>query len=75
MNGYEIIDILKIEEHITFIRINPNDIKVTLKDVFKSLSDKSWLSQFDDQYTIKELSIKYNLSGTTIKYHKRKVKL
>ena len=26
------------------------------------------------QYTNKELSIKYNLSGTTIKYHKRKIK-
>lgn len=46
MGGYKIIDNKKIDAHITFIRINPTDIKLTLKEVFESLSDLSWLSKF-----------------------------
>ena len=44
------MDFQKIEEHITFIRINPTDIKLTLREVFQSLSDLSWLSSFDRDY-------------------------
>ena len=40
---YQIVDNQKIEEHITFIRINPIDIALTLRDVFNSLSDLSWI--------------------------------
>lgn len=50
MNGYTITDNLKVEEHITFIRINPTDIKITLKEVFDSLSNLSWISSFDEEY-------------------------
>lgn len=50
MPGYEIVDLQKIEEHITFIRINPTNIRLTLREVFQSLSDLSWLSSFDDDY-------------------------
>lgn len=50
MSGYTITDNLKIEDHITFIRINPTDIKLTLKEVFDSLSDLSWISSFDEEY-------------------------
>lgn len=50
MNGYTITDNLKIEDHITFIRINPTNIKLTLKDVFDSLSNISWISSFDEEY-------------------------
>ena len=50
MAGYQIIDFQKIEEHITFIRINPTNIRLTLREVFQSLSDLSWLSSFDKDY-------------------------
>ncbi|WP_282143805.1 hypothetical protein [Cellulophaga baltica] len=50
MNAYRVIDRIQIEPHIVFIRIEPTDIKVTLRDVFKSLSDIAWISDFDKQY-------------------------
>lgn len=48
--SYTIVDNKKIEPHITFIRINPTDIKLTLKNVFDSLSDLCWISSFDKEY-------------------------
>lgn len=56
MGGYKIIDNRKIDAHITFIRINPTDIKLTLKEVFESLSDLSWLSKFDGTYIIESFN-------------------
>lgn len=50
MSCYTIVDHRKIEEHITFLRIEPIDISLTLREVLRSLSDLSWLSQFDKQY-------------------------
>lgn len=48
--SYTIVDNQKIEPHITFIRINPTDIKLTLRNVFDSLSDLCWISSFDRDY-------------------------
>lgn len=50
MSTYRVLDRIQIEPHITFIRIEPTDIKLTLRDVFKSLSDVAWISDFDKQY-------------------------
>lgn len=50
MSGYAIINQIQIEPHITFIRIEPTDIKLTLGDVFKSMSDLAWISNFDKEY-------------------------
>ena len=50
MSAYNVIDRIQIEPHILFIRIEPIDIKITLREVFKSLSDISWISDFDKQY-------------------------
>lgn len=50
MNGYTIIDHTKIEEHVTFLRIDPTDIKLTLKNIIESLSDLAWISSFDQDY-------------------------
>ena len=47
----------------------------TSKNHIKQIKDQLYTDLLSNQYTIKELSIKYNLSGTTIKYHKRKIKL
>lgn len=50
MSGYTVLDNQQIEPHIRFIRIEPTDINLTLGDVFKSMSDLSWISDFDKQY-------------------------
>ncbi|MEC3965578.1 hypothetical protein [Flagellimonas halotolerans] len=50
MSAYRVIDRIQIEPHILFIRIEPTDIKITLGDVFKSLSDIAWISGFDKRY-------------------------
>ncbi|SFF90642.1 hypothetical protein [Sunxiuqinia elliptica] len=50
MNGYTVLDNQNIEPHITFIRIEPTDINLTLGEVFKSMSDISWINDFDKQY-------------------------
>lgn len=50
MSAYRVIDRIQIEPHIVFIRIEPTDIKITLREVFKSLSDIAWISAFDKQY-------------------------
>jgi len=47
MSGYTIVNHIKIEDHITFIRINPDNLQLTLQEIFISLSDMSWLSNFD----------------------------
>ena len=50
MCTYIVIDRIEIEPHVLFIRIEPTDIKITLRDVFKSLSDKACISDFDKKY-------------------------
>ncbi|TYB71972.1 hypothetical protein [Bizionia algoritergicola] len=50
MIGYKILDQIKIKKHISFIRIEPTDIKLTLSEIFKSLSNLAWISQFDQDY-------------------------
>lgn len=37
-------------DNITYIRIEPEDISVTLRDIISSLSDMSWISRFDKTY-------------------------
>lgn len=65
MNGYTIVDHQKIEDHITFMRINPTDIKLTLKEIFDSLSDISWISSFDEDYIRDGFQVR---AEATIKY-------
>ena len=50
MRAYRVIDRIQVEPHILFIRIEPTDIKVTLRDVFNSLSNLAWISDFDKPY-------------------------
>lgn len=51
-NGYQIIDICNIENNpqLKFIRIQPTDIKMTLREVFNSLSNLCWIDSFDQSY-------------------------
>lgn len=50
MSGYTILDRQKIDSHITFIRIEPTNIAVTLHEVVSSLSNLAWISNFDQDY-------------------------
>jgi len=50
MIGYTIIDQQQLDTHITFFRIEPTDIKVTLREIMLSLSDMAWIHRFDLGY-------------------------
>lgn len=65
LNGFEIIHEEKIDANVHFFRINPTDIRVTLKWVFQSLSSKSWISKFDEEYIRDSFEVR---SNATIEY-------
>lgn len=65
MNGYTIIDKIQIKDNITFIRINPTNIELTLKDVFVSLSNLSWINDFDKEYIRNSFQVR---ADATVKY-------
>lgn len=47
----KIDEFLKIDEengkNVFFLRVDPDDIAVTLRDIIDVLSDLSWISKFD----------------------------
>ena len=50
----KVVDFLKIDEekgkNVFFLRVDPDDIAVTLRDIIDVLSDLSWISRFDKPY-------------------------
>ena len=50
MKGYTIVDCQAIKPHIKFLRINPTDLKLTLKHILDSLMNLSWISTFDREF-------------------------
>lgn len=66
MKGYSIIDHQTIEPHIKFLRINPTDIKLTLKNVLDSFMKLSWLSNFDEDYLIESYQLRCEQSVSHI---------
>ena len=65
MNGYTIIDKITIEDHISFIRINPTNIELTLKEVFESLANLCWINDFDKDYVKQSFQVR---AEATVKY-------
>jgi hypothetical protein len=67
MNGYTIVDNLWMipNTNIRFIRINPTDIALTLREVFDSLSNTSWIKNFDEDYIRKSFAVR---ADATVKY-------
>ena len=63
--GYEIIESLEVEPHIRFFRIRPTDIKLTLRAVFESLSNNSWIMKFDNVFLKHTFSVRFQ---STIDY-------
>lgn len=58
MSSYSVIHQEKIEAHITFIRIKPNDIAATLREIITSLADLSWINKFDVDYVRTSLTVR-----------------
>lgn len=54
MNEMKIIECRKMDtenySNITFIRIEPENLSVTIRDIIASFSDMAWISQFDKEY-------------------------
>lgn len=50
----KVLECRKIDEknhdNIFFIRIDPEDLSVTLREIIESFSDLSWISKFDKEY-------------------------
>lgn len=65
MSGYNLLDIVKIDSNVTFIRIEALDIKTTLSSIFISLSQLAWIHNFDEAYKRQSFAQKAN---DTIKY-------
>jgi hypothetical protein len=65
MSTYQVIEKIQIEPHILFIRIEPTDIQVTLREVFNSLSNLAWISDFDKPYIQDAFQVR---AEETIKY-------
>lgn len=57
--GYEIIDSIEVEPHIRFFRIRPTNIKLTLRSVFESLSNNSWIMKLDDGFLRHTFSVRF----------------
>lgn len=70
----KVIDFLKIDEekgkNVLFLRVDPEDITVTLRDIIDALSDLSWISKFDKEY----LRASYQTRAeTTVKHICKKI--
>lgn len=51
MNVIERTNIFPATHRIHFLRIEVGDLGQVLKDIFQTLSDLSWISRFDEEYT------------------------
>ena len=49
-----VTDFIKLDEqngrNIIFLRVDPEDISITLSEIIDALSDLSWISKFDKAY-------------------------
>lgn len=57
--GYNIIDYIEVEPHIRFFRIRPTDIKLTLRSVFDSLSNESWIMKLQDEFLKQTFKVRF----------------
>lgn len=55
---YKVLDKQNIDTNVSFIRIEPTDIKLTLSQIFISLSNLSWINEFDKEYIRNYFSVR-----------------
>jgi hypothetical protein len=65
MTAYQITDIIQIDKHVTFVRINPTNVELTLKAVFDSLANLSWINDFDKDWLKQSYQVR---ADATVKY-------
>lgn len=65
MTAYQIVEKIQIDKHITFVRINPTNVELTLKEVFDSLANLSWLNDFDKDWLKEGYQVR---ADATVKY-------
>jgi len=70
MKGYSIIDNIQLNEKVTFIRVRPTDVSITIRHVFSTLTSISWLNDFDLEYVKKSFKAR---AEPTIQYLKEKI--
>ena len=70
----KVIDFIKIDEekgkNVFFLRVDPEDIAVTLRDIIDVLSDSSWISKFDKPYLQESYKTR---AETTVKHICKKI--
>lgn len=70
----KVIDFIKIDEekgkNVFFLRVDPEDIAVTLRDIIDVLSDLSWISKFDKPYLQESYKTR---AETTVKHICKKI--
>lgn len=55
---YKVLDNVNIGLNVSFIRIEPIDTKLTLSQIFSSLSNVSWINEFDKEYMRNYFSVR-----------------
>jgi hypothetical protein len=55
---YTILHQEQIDPNVLFIRLSPTNISVTLRQIVNSLSDLSWINEFDPEYVRTSLSVR-----------------
>lgn len=50
MNVLELQRVIDATHRIFFVRVDPGDLNQTLKDIFQTLSNLSWLNKIDEEY-------------------------
>lgn len=70
MKGYSIIDNIKLDDNVTFIRVRPTDVSVTIRQVLSSLTNTCWLNDFDSEYIRDSFKAR---AEPTIQYLKDKI--
>lgn len=69
-----VIDFLKMDEengkNVFFLRVDPEDISITLREIIDVLSDLSWISKFDKVYLRESYKTR---AETTVKHICKKI--
>ena len=60
------------DTHVTFIRVETEDLSVTIKDIITVLSNLSWISKFDNEYVRSSFEVR---AKDTAEYLARNLKL
>ncbi|MBY5035511.1 hypothetical protein K6V78_10750 [Streptococcus gallolyticus] len=58
------------DSNVIFLRIAPEDLSITIRDIIEQLQNLSWINNFDERYLREAFSIR---SFATVDYLKKKL--